>query len=235
MIVPACLPEAEAASVQDAAEAIACEIAAGIAASHRYAGGPVVALSGGSTPESYLPALAQQNVDWAAVTLCLADERWVETGDPRSNESAVRRYLGPEATASAHWITPWRAKTDPAAAAAAYSKALDEAAPFGLSLVVLGLGEDGHTASLFPASAAVLSCAPWAIAVEDADTEVARISLTPAALTTARRVIVIFSGATKSAVWRAARHPGAVESLPIRLLGRRPPGTLRALALEQTT
>ncbi len=117
-----------------------------------------VGLAGGTTPQSGYELLATRPVEWDRVTLWLGDERWVPETHPDSNAGMVRRTLA--GTVAARFLTPDYGLGDPGRAAAAYQERLVDAfatrdgspAP---DLVLLGLGDDGHTASLFPGTAAL--------------------------------------------------------------------------------
>ena len=137
----------DAASVADAAaELVAAQVTAGA---------PTLGLSGGSTPRAAYRRLAGMQLNWWQTTLWLGDERWVAPGDADSNVRMVREAFVDEV--GARLLVPDYALGDPAAAAAAYSDEL--AAAFepagGPGLILLGMGEDGHTASLFPGTIAL--------------------------------------------------------------------------------
>lgn len=132
------LAQALAASVAD-------ELARGIAARGRA----LLAVSGGKTPLRFFQALSRQSLDWAKVVVTLVDERWVPPTDARSNEGFVRANLLQGAAAAARFVPLYAdAATleDGVATIAANIALLD--LPF--DALVLGMGEDGHTASFFP-------------------------------------------------------------------------------------
>lgn len=111
-----------------------------------------IALSGGDTARQCYEQLAAEAVDWAQVAVLFGDERWVPVDDPDSNEGMARRALLDHAKPAA--IHSMRDAADTwEGAAAAYDRLLHELGPVGL--VHLGLGPDGHTASLFPGSRAL--------------------------------------------------------------------------------
>ncbi len=118
---------------------------------------PNLALSGGSTPEATYRRLTERDVDWDRIDLWLGDERWVPHDDTESNYAMARRAFA----ANAHRIlpTPWVSGVGPAGAAAAYEQLLRARMPaddrVGPGVVLLGLGDDTHTASLFPGSPAL--------------------------------------------------------------------------------
>lgn len=156
-------------------------------------------LAGGTTPRGCYEHLARIDVPWGKVTVFFGDERCVPPGDPESNfEQARQALLRHVAPASVHRMP---AELGPEAAAARYEP-LVAAAP--LDLVLLGIGQDGHTASLFPGNAA-LEASTYVAPVFGAPKPPAqRVTITLRALGEARRVIVLASGRDKAiAVGRA--------------------------------
>ena len=179
-----------------------------------------IALSGGSSPISVYQALGQRDLPWSQVQLTLTDERWVDAKDPASNEAMIRASLlqGPAAKARfTGFITP---AVTPKQAEAQIDAALATLAqPF--DLVLLGMGEDGHTASLFPGSEgleAALDPSGTARvrAVQPSLGGVARLSLSPPVLLSARRIALLITGPNKWAVYQKACQAGPVREAPIR-------------------
>ena len=159
----------------------------------------VMALAGGSTPEAAYGHLGQEDLPWERVELVLGDERWVDAQDPASNARMVRRCLlsGSRAHRARLHSVPTQMPS-PEAGAMAYGDLLQTLCPGQppqLDLVLLGLGDDGHTASLFPGTAAV--------AVKDRWTTVGwgkgvpRVSMTAPLLSAAQQVIILVAGAAK--------------------------------------
>jgi len=215
----------------DAVAARAAELLVGALAG--TAGEAVVSLAGGSTPRRLYELLAspawRTRIPWERVRWFFGDERFVPPGHPDSNFGMVRRALFDPALvppATVHAI-PTEGLT-PDAAALAYEAELrraygavelDPARPlFAVSL--LGLGEDGHTASLFPGTAALEERRRWAVAVPGARPE-PRISLTFPALDSAALTLVLVTGASKRPV--LARLAAGADLPAARL---RPSGTL---------
>ena len=111
-----------------------------------------IALSGGGTARACYEQLADAAVDWSQVSVLLGDERWVPVDDPDSNEGMARQVLLDQVKPQAiHSLRNAGDTID--AAASAYDALLREIGP--VALVHLGLGPDGHTASLFPGSPAL--------------------------------------------------------------------------------
>lgn len=199
-----------------AVQAIKSAIVAGVAAR----GTASLALSGGTTPVGLYEALSHLDLPWSQVQLTLTDERWVPVDDPASNEAMVRRTLlrGPAATAR---FTGLKCNTEsPEDAEVLIDRALRTLAqPF--DLVLLGMGDDAHTASLFPGGvgleAAMDMTGPLkARAVHPAMEGPARLSLSLPALLQSRQMILLLKGASKWAVYQDALNDGPVLEAPVR-------------------
>jgi len=211
-------------------DAEAFEAAAGLAAEHlARAGEASVALSGGRSGRGVMLALAERSdVPWERIDWYWADERVVPPDDPRSNVRLARdSLLVPRGIAAARIHPPPLELGDAAAIAAAYAAALATRLPAGpapvFDLVFLGVGRDGHVASLMPGSAALASTEPVApVRAEEVSTEprVARVTITPPVLAAARRVIVLATGDEKAAVVAAALRdpvdPGRIPAAHVR-------------------
>lgn len=179
-------------------------------------------VSGGRTPKRLYEQLRTEKLAWSKVWITLADERWVETSSAASNERFVRETLLCDAAAAAHFIPLKNPAPTPEAGAEWATRALTRA-PRPFDVVVLGMGEDGHTASLFPGSLALAraldaSAAPACIAVNALVAPHARMSLNLAALLDSRRIILHIEGEAKWQVYQRARTPGAAAELPIRAI-----------------
>jgi 6-phosphogluconolactonase len=180
-------------------------------------GRAVLMVSGGRTPRHVYPRLAQANVDWASVTMTLSDERWTSADQSDSNEGLVRAHLMQGAAAAAAFIPLYGGEATPEAGRSACEARLAALAmPF--DAVYLGLGPDGHIASLFPGDPALDVRNRLCAAVPETQGRQARITLTPSAILNARQVFLLFDGAEKQAVYTAAKKPGPIRDLPVRLL-----------------
>jgi len=178
-------------------------------------------VSGGKTPGPFFKALAREQLAWDKVWITLADERWVDPNDPESNEHLVRTTLLVDEARHAHFIGLKGPAATPEAGAAAAQSAL-ATLPRPFDMVLLGLGEDGHTASLFPGApelgAALSENAPDCIAVRPPGAPLARLSLSARTLSNSRAIVFLLEGESKWAVYQKARLPGAVERMPARAL-----------------
>lgn len=118
------------------ASALAARVAADLAAIATRKGRATLAVSGGTTPALFLTALSAQAIDWPRVTVTLVDERQVPQTSPRSNAALVHKLLITDAAAKANFVPMFGNEA--------------EAAALSPDVVVLGMGNDGHTASFFP-------------------------------------------------------------------------------------
>jgi 6-phosphogluconolactonase len=178
-----------------------------------------VALAGGSTPERAYELVAQADADLSAATLWLGDERVVPAGDERSNARMVRAALCdriPEERRPR--LVEVETELGFEAAAAAYETRLRE--ELGnhprLDLVLLGLGPDSHTASLFPGKPALAETHRLVTGVPEAGMEprVPRVTMTYPLLNAAREVVFLVSGADKAEALRRAFGDPPDESSP---------------------
>lgn len=179
----------------------ASELAAGILVA-AVREGSSIALSGGSTPRRAYELAASLEADWGRATVWLADERCVPSGDPLSNARLVQETILDRVAVPPQFRD---VPTDVGAEAAAvrYDRLLrEEGLP---ELVLLGMGPDGHTASLFPGSPALEVRDRLAVATEAGlEPFVARITLTLPAIGTARHVVFLVTGAEKAELARRA-------------------------------
>ena len=203
------------------AEAAAGAMVSALEAGVRLDGTASLAATGGRSPGAVYDLLALAPLDWAKVRVTLTDERWVDPASPDSNERLVRERLlkGRAADAVFH---PLRDREPNLEAAAEHASTLFHSWP-PLDAVMLGMGEDGHVASLFPGSPALDRgldpTAPACIAVPAGDGRPppqARLSLTIRPLTTAGLVVILTSGATKRMVLEKALEGGDPRELPVR-------------------
>ena len=192
-------------TLDDWARAAAREVAEALAADIAARGETVLAVPGGRTAQAVLPVLKTLDLDWTRITVTLADERWVAPDHPDSNERLARELLGGGVTLQG-LVTD---APDPEAGLSEASTRIAALLPLGC--VLLGMGEDGHIASLFPGHRAHDSVLQTAERVDHP-----RISMTPATLCSARRIVVAISGAEKCAVIERALQPGPAAELPVR-------------------
>jgi 6-phosphogluconolactonase len=187
--------------------ALACaEVLVEVAA----AGGHLV-LAGGGTPRAAYEAAAARDADWSRATVWFGDERCVEPADERSNFRMVKESLLDRLSGEQPAVHRVLGERGPSQAAAGYEDELRAAGPPEFDLVLLGLGPDGHTASLFPDQPSLLERERLAFGVEEAGLEpfVPRVTLTLPVLGGGRRIIFLVSGESKAGAVAAAFGPDA--------------------------
>ena len=181
-----------------------------------------IALSGGSTPAKAYSLLGQEHLPWDRVDVFLGDERWVAADDDSSNARMLRRTLlaeGPGAAALFHAV-PTVELPDADASADAFAQLLTTICPGNppvFDLMLLGLGDDGHTASLFPGTEAPTIVDRWATVGRGKGLD--RITLTAPVLSAADQVMFLVSGAGKRQALEQLLNPtGSVDVTPARLV-----------------
>ena len=178
----------------------------------------LLVVSGGSTPVPFFKALAQKPLEWARVDITLADERWVDEQSSDSNAKLVRENLlqGPAAAANFVPLTSDAGTPEEGVPAAAEATA---GLAWPASVVILGMGGDGHTASLFPDSQELglaLSTDEPLVAVRTPSQPQPRITFSADRLHQAKRHILHITGDDKRAVLANAMGGDDVRTLPIR-------------------
>jgi len=181
-----------------------------------------VALSGGTTPAAAYRLLNQEHLPWNRVDVVLGDERWVSATDPASNARMLRETLlaegGPGAQARFHPV-PTELPTPEASVDAfeRYVRDLCPGDPPVFDVMLLGLGDDGHTASLFPGTPATQE--RTRLVTNGAGKGMERISLTAPVLSAARQVMFLVSGAGKGEALRRLLDPAEqAERTPAKLV-----------------
>ena len=178
-------------------------------------GGGHVVLTGGSTPRAayaeLVAAVKSVGLDLGDTTYWLGDERCVPPDDERANARMIEEsLLGPRAGVTAPTFKRINGELGPDEGADDYERELTASGPPRFDLLLLGLGPDAHTASLFPDQPAVTDRSRLVVGVEMSGLEpfVPRVSLTFEAIARARRVVVLVSGASKAEAVAAAFGPG---------------------------
>ncbi|MCV3270888.1 6-phosphogluconolactonase [Roseobacter sinensis] len=165
------------------------------------------AVPGGTTPGPIFDAMSSVEIDWARVHVMLTDERWVPEDHPRSNAGLVKARMLTGNAAAAKFIPFYREGLSAAEAAPQLSEALADKMP--ISVLLLGMGADMHTASLFPGApgteAAMARDAPLLCAVTPADQPEPRITFSAAALDGAMDKHLVIFGEDKRAAFEKAQ------------------------------
>ncbi|PIA66940.1 6-phosphogluconolactonase [Ectopseudomonas toyotomiensis] len=217
------LPPGVQACAHNDAEQLAQALAVRVADALRQAitsrGQATLVVSGGRSPVPFFEALAQQALPWAQVLVSLADERWVPVNHAGSNEALVRRHLLHGPAAEARFLSLYQVAGNLEQAAELADAAVAELAP--IDVLVLGMGDDGHTASLFPHSpnlhqALQPDCARRVLPMLAPSEPAQRLTLTLPVLASARLPLLAIQGQAKLNVLTAALMPGEIAQLPIR-------------------
>jgi 6-phosphogluconolactonase len=181
-------------------------------------------VSGGRTPTALFNALSEADLPWQHVTILLADERFVAADAPDSNERLVKANLLTAKAAKAEFISLY-------APAASAEEAIADVLPRISALpvfdaVILGMGEDGHTASLFPCSAelnaGLAADAPAILAVNPTTAPHQRISLSLPRILNTRQIFIHLVGQSKLEVLTKAQAGNDVTAMPIRAVLQQP-------------
>lgn len=168
-----------------------------------------IALSGGSTPKALYEALGPDDLPWTQIELFFGDERRVPLDDARSNYRMVEEALLARVEVQCHPMV------DAAAYEALLRLKLGDAGAFDVML--LGMGEDGHTASLFPGSPALAEHTRWVVEAPGVVPAPERLTFTTPVLQAARQVLVFAGGAGKAAVLQEVLE-GPPGRYPVQLL-----------------
>lgn len=192
---------------EELAEAAARDFAAKAEAAIGERGRFAVALAGGSTPEASYEALARDyadKLDWSRLHVFFGDERTVPPHHEDSNYRMAQRTLLSHVTVGS--VHRMRGELPPGEAAAAYEDELREffepSEVPGFDLILLGIGEDGHTASLFPETAALDVTDRWVVANPVLKLETMRLTLTIPVINAAKAVTFLVAGESKAGTLR---------------------------------
>ena len=205
-------------------EALAADVIAALQQGLRERRGASLVVAGGRSPVALFDKVSGAELDWQRVWVTLTDERWIDATSSDSNEHLVREHLLRHAAASANFVGMKNDAADPVRGAAA-SWAAIAPLPRPFDYVLLGMGEDGHTASLFPDSPALYTALdaqqpPGCVGMRAPAPPQARMSLNLSALLDARRIALLIVGSGKWATYERALMEGPVAQMPVRALLR---------------
>lgn len=194
------------ALAREAADAILAALAGAVAAQGRAS----LVATGGRSPGPVYDRLAASPLDWAKVAVTLSDERFVSPDASESNERLIRERLLTDHAAAARFIPLYRPAADSQAAADLAEAQVAALSPF--DVMMLGMGEDGHVASLIPGSPVLDAAMDLAgdrtllgLPAGVGSPPLARITLTLPALLRARLTLILVSGETKRAILSEGR------------------------------
>jgi 6-phosphogluconolactonase len=211
-------------SADELARALARYVAERLRQALDQRGQALLIVSGGSTPVPFFEALSLELLDWHKVFITLADERWVDASHADSNERLVCAHLLKHEAEAACFVPLYNGAATAQEGLPQIAARL-EAVPWPADVTILGMGGDGHTASLFPhgpdLAAALDDTNPArcvAVGVPSApNVPVARVSLSRRCLLDTAELVVHVTGESKQSLLREAMREGPVVDMPIRL------------------
>lgn len=201
------------------ADGLANDVAEQLRTAISARGEATLVVSGGRSPVAFFQQLAKQGLDWSRVTITLADERWVPVEHADSNAGLLKQHLLQGPAAKAKFLSLYSAAANLEDAAEQADRLLGELP--GIDVLVLGMGDDGHTASLFPDSPNLHDAlAPdgtrrcWPMLAPTVPHQ--RLTMSRALLATANYTVLSISGSSKLTTLSAALASDDVAAMPIR-------------------
>ncbi|TGE84083.1 6-phosphogluconolactonase [Pseudoalteromonas sp. KS88] len=217
----------------DSKEALTAELSASLEQSLvsgiKNDGRAVLMVSGGSSPAPAYKHLSNLELDWDNIDVAMVDERWVDVEHEKSNEAFIKGTLLQNHGAAANFITMKNAAETAEQGSKECEKAYQQLKQ-AFDVTILGMGPDGHTASLFPHAQGLeqglttsqLVCAINAIESDVTGTITERMTLTLSAIAQSKVVKLLISGEEKLAVYKAAKAGGDVDDMPLRAVLNHP-------------
>ncbi|TAE34907.1 MAG: 6-phosphogluconolactonase [Alphaproteobacteria bacterium] len=206
-------------SATSCAEALAQDVVFMLREAVLVRGRASLVVSGGSTPVPFFHALNHADLPWDYITVLVADERWVMLDDAQSNEGLVRHHI----TNAKHIFSLAPTHADETVEEGAYriDASMHLNFPDAFDVVILGMGEDGHTASLFPRHPALVPSlahdAPHCMAINDSPKPPAqRVTLSASRLAKTRHLLLHLVGQSKYEVLLHALNDEDIGAMPIR-------------------
>lgn len=208
--------ESDNALVQKLSASIAAALRDGV----KSRGSASLAVSGGNTPKPLFEALSNIDLPWEKVVITLVDERWVDSQHPDSNARLVAEHLLQHRAAAARFVPLKTSAAEPFGAEPDVERRLQDV-PMPFDVVVLGMGDDGHTASFFPGAAELRTALQpeegrLCCAVHPPSAPHNRMTLTLPAITSTKHLVLHVVGRKKWQVLQRAIQDGRTEEMPIR-------------------
>jgi 6-phosphogluconolactonase len=201
------------------AEGLALSVAKQLSEAIDAQGTATLVVSGGRSPVAFFQHLAKQALDWSNVVISLADERWVPVEHADSNAGLIKRYLLQGPAAKAQFLSLYSASANLEQAAEQADRLLSELPV--IDVLVLGMGDDGHTASLFPNSPHLLEALQedgvrrcWPMLAPTVPHQ--RLTMSRALLASAKHKVLSISGQSKLTTLSTALAGDDVAAMPIR-------------------
>jgi len=201
--------------------ALVADVVTALGADIERQGSAILVVSGGRTPVGFMQRLSRQSLAWQQVTVTLADERWVGADEADSNEKLVRDHLLVNAASVAGFVGLKNAAATAAEGEVVANDSLGKLGKF--SVVILGMGEDGHTASLFPGAANLargldMTSGRACVAMTPLHAPRERMSLTLPRLLASSKIFLHLCGEGKRQVMVEALAGDDVLALPVRAM-----------------
>lgn len=217
----------EGADQQGLADNLAGELVAKMSFAIATKGSVVLALSGGSTPKPLFQALSEYQLDWSKVIITLVDERWVDELHELSNAGFMRTFLLDSLPDDVRFVPLYKAANSVDESLKGvldnYCAVTDSSpsSPRPFDIVVLGMGNDGHTASFFPDASNVedlvdINSPAQLLSCNSPSTQVARVTWSLPILLNADFLVLHITGESKKKVFEQACQAGPISELPIR-------------------
>lgn len=201
------------------AEGLANDVAEQLRAAISARGAATLVVSGGRSPVAFFQNLAKQGLDWSRVTITLADERWVPVEHADSNAGLLKKHLLQGPAAKARFLSLYSAAANLDGAAEQADRLLAELP--AIDVLVLGMGDDGHTASLFPNSPNLAQALQpdgtrrcWPMLAPSVPHQ--RLTMSRALLASARYTVLSIAGDSKLHTLSEALAGDDVAGMPIR-------------------
>ena len=209
------------------ADALAKQVSDNLEAAIANKGSAILAVSGGSTPKLFFNALSTQNIDWKNVTVTLVDERWVGEEDERSNARLVKQNLLVNNAVAANFMGLFVPEMKIELALDQLQNTMRKL-PLPIDVAILGMGNDGHTASFFPGGnkldfAVDANCPQLFSSMQAKGAGEPRVTMTMPLLLEADNLILHIEGDEKQTVLEKASTKGEANGLPIRHILRNAP------------
>lgn len=208
------LKENSYTSLEAAASALAKRLEQIVQAAIFDDGNAVIAVSGGRTPKLVFARLLESNINWSNVIVTLTDERWVANDHSDSNERLVRDYLLKGRAERARFIPLYGGESNVEAGLQACESRLQSLGK-PIDAVYLGMGADGHVASLFPNTHVIQSNRSKCVAVSATPDRLPRLSLSIKTILRARAVFLLYSGRDKHKAYLAAKESDNLPDSPL--------------------
>ena len=201
------------------ADQLAAAVAVQLTDAIQQQGTATLVVSGGRSPVAFFHSLIKQPVDWSRVVVSLADERWVPVEHADSNAGLLKKHLLQGPAAKARFVGLYNVAANLEEAAQQADRQLAELPP--IDVLILGMGDDGHTASLFPNSPNLAEALKpdgtrrcWPMLAPTVPHQ--RLTMSRALLATANFTVLSISGSSKLTTLSAALASNDVAAMPIR-------------------